>query len=196
MKASLEKVESKLRARWSMIDFVLIVKFSHPVRYYYNNIVRIFFIPIPVDRGTRFCPRARTFYHLCAQLALMLFFPHTCLSVIIVVFIEGNFSWNILFFCFISISTFCFSLTLMVFYMYFTRKIYMIVIIKIQINVLWEMPVTASLFRAPQSFRTMDWRSRTNKSLRKGLNITNEKKFQASEHLRCIFIAFICIFIA
>ena len=46
---------------------------------------------------------------------------------------------------------------------------YMKVIIKIKINVLWEMPVTASLFRAPQTFRTMDRRSRTNKSLRKGL---------------------------
>ena len=41
-----------------------------------------------------------------------------------------------------------------------------------KINVLWKMPVTAMLFRAPQTFRTMDWRSHTNKSLRKGMLIS------------------------
>ena len=36
---------------------------------------------------------------------------------------------------------------------------------KMKINVLWEMPVAASLFRVPQTFRAMDRRSHTNKSL-------------------------------
>ena len=49
---------------------------------------------------------------------------------------------------------------------------YMIVIIKMKINVLWEMSDTASLYRVPQTLRTMDRWSRTNKSLRKGLMIT------------------------
>ena len=40
-----------------------------------------------------------------------------------------------------------------------------------KINVIWELPVTASLFRAPKTFRTMDRRSRTNKYLRKCLVI-------------------------
>ena len=47
---------------------------------------------------------------------------------------------------------------------------------KNEINVLWEMPVTVSLLRAPQTFRNIDRRSRTNKSLRKGLAITMQNR--------------------
>ena len=46
-----------------------------------------------------------------------------------------------------------------------------LLIIKMKINVPWEMPVTSTLSWAPQTFRTMDRWSGTNKSLRKGLAI-------------------------
>ena len=66
----------------------------------------------------------------------------------------------------IFISPFYLSLILMVFNM--------IVIIKMKINVKWVMPVAASLSREPQTFRTMDRWSRTNKSLRKVLDMIKQ----------------------
>ena len=80
------------------------------------------------------------------------------------VFLMGYFFY----FHFIFLYPFCFSLILMV--------CYMIVIIKMKINVLWEISVTASLSRAPQSFRTMDRWSRTEKFLRKGLLIAFDSR--------------------
>ena len=46
-----------------------------------------FFIPIPVDRDTHFCSRARTVIYVPGWHCGI--FPHTCQSVIIVVFIES-----------------------------------------------------------------------------------------------------------
>ena len=76
-----------------------------------------------------------------------------------------------------------------------------IVIIKIKINVLWEIPVKASLSRAPQTFRTMDRWSSSNESLRKGLLIyilliySTLSVFHCHQFLRCfeVFWAFLLL---
>ena len=139
-------------------------------------ISRPYFIPIPVDPGTHFAPGHAMSVMFVPGWQSWNFFPYTCQSVLIGFFLESRDIYNGIFSIFI-----LFSIPLLFFFDF--DNIFMLVIIKMKANVLWEMPVTASLLRAPHTFRTMDRRSCTNKSLRKGLIIYIETPMLLSSRL-------------